>query len=90
MRLFIALDIEDAIRQRITTFMGGVRGFARDVRWVRPESLHITLKFIGEHPDEKLEGLKQALRVARGAPTTITFRGWNVAPGSFRVEMKSR
>ncbi len=80
MRLFIALDIEDAIRQRITTFLDGVRGFAPDVRWVRPESLHITLKFIGEYRDEKREGLKQALRGTRGVPTTIAFRGHGFFP----------
>ena len=48
MRLFVALDIDDAIRDRIARFLDGVRGFAPDARWVRPESLHVTLKFIGE------------------------------------------
>ena len=47
MRIFIALDIDDAIRKRIELFMDGVRGFAPEARWVRPESLHVTLKFIG-------------------------------------------
>ena len=52
MRLFIALDIADDIRERIARFMDGVREFAPDARWVRPESLHVTLKFIGEQPPE--------------------------------------
>ena len=51
MRLFVALDIDDSIRGRIARFLDGVRGFAPDARWVRPESLHVTLKFIGEKPD---------------------------------------
>jgi len=34
-RLFIALDIDDAIRERMAGFMDGLRGFAPDVRWVR-------------------------------------------------------
>ncbi len=80
MRLFLALDIEEAIRQRIATFMDGVRGFAPDVRWVRPESLHVTLKFIGEYHDQKLEILKQALRKVRGTATTINFRGHGFFP----------
>lgn len=80
MRLFVALDIEDAIRQRIATFLDGVRGFASDVRWVRPESLHVTLKFIGEYPEQKLEALKQALRNVEGAATTIDFRGHGFFP----------
>ena len=32
MRIFIALDIDDIIRERIRLFMDGVRGFAPDVR----------------------------------------------------------
>ena len=46
MRLFVGLDIDDPIRARISRFLEGVREFAPDARWVRPESLHITLKFI--------------------------------------------
>ena len=40
MRVFIALDIDDAIRDRMAHFMEGVRGFAPDARWVQPESLY--------------------------------------------------
>jgi 2'-5' RNA ligase len=55
MRVFVAVDIDDAIRGRITRFLDGVRGFAEEARWVRPESLHITLKFIGEKSEEDVE-----------------------------------
>ena len=55
MRIFVALDIDDAIRQRIQRFIEGVSGFAPDARWVRPESLHVTLKFVGEKPPEAVE-----------------------------------
>ena len=54
MRIFIALDIDDSIRERIKRFMEGVRGFDPEARWVRPESLHITLKFIGEKPPQNM------------------------------------
>ena len=48
MRLFVAIDIDEAIRQRIARFLEGVRGFAPEARWVRPDSMHLTLKFLGE------------------------------------------
>ena len=51
MRLFVALDIDEAIRRRIARFIDGVSGFAPDARWAKPESLHVTLKFIGESPE---------------------------------------
>src|SRR5437868_9095939 len=72
-RLFIALDIDDAIRERMAGFMDGLRGFAPDVRWVRTDSLHVTLKFIGEKPTDFVTKVTEALgaiRVARSEEHT--------------------
>jgi 2'-5' RNA ligase len=80
MRIFIALDIDDAIRQRIQRFMEGVSGFAPDARWVRPESLHVTLKFIGEKPMEIMEDIKRLLSGIRAESFEITFRGYGFFP----------
>ncbi len=80
MRLFLALDIDPEIRRRIGQFMDGVRDFAPDARWVSAESLHITLKFIGEWPTEHLEELKRALTAVRGQPAEIAFSGTGFFP----------
>src|SRR5580700_842288 len=80
MRIFIALDIDDAIRQRIQRFMEGVSGFAPDARWVRPESPHVTLKFIGEKPMETAEEIKHALSGIRSDSFELTFRGYGFFP----------
>lgn len=79
MRLFIALDIDDAIRERLATFMDGVRGFASDVRFVNAESFHITLKFLGE--TNKVEPIVEALGPVRGAQFPVEFRGYGFFPG---------
>jgi 2'-5' RNA ligase len=80
MRTFIALDIDDAIRQRIQRFMEGVNGFAADARWVRPESQHVTLKFIGEKPIEIVEDIKRLLSGVRAESFEITFHGYGFFP----------
>ncbi len=80
MRLFVALDLNDAVRERIARFIEGVAGFAPDARWVRPESLHVTLKFIGEKPPEILDQLKTALSSVLGEPFDLTFRGFGFFP----------
>ncbi len=80
MRLFIALDIEDGIRERITRFIDGVRNFAPDARWVKPESLHVTLKFIGEQPDSAVETIKGALKAVQGSSGEVHFRGYGFFP----------
>jgi RNA 2',3'-cyclic 3'-phosphodiesterase len=80
MRVFIALDLDDAIRARIARFMEGVQGFAADARWVKPESLHITLKFIGEKPPETVDAIKGALGNIQASAIEIHFRGYGFFP----------
>ena len=80
MRLFIALDIPDAIRDRIARFVEGISGFAPDARWAKPESLHLTLKFIGEQPDSAVDQVKQALSTIESSAPEIHFRGYGFFP----------
>jgi 2'-5' RNA ligase len=82
MRLFVALDIDDAIRQRLARFLEGVRGFAPDLNWARSENLHVTLKFIGEQRPERLEAIQASLRSIKNgvAEFQIAFRGYGFFP----------
>jgi 2'-5' RNA ligase len=82
MRLFIALDIDDNIRERIERFLDGVREFAPDARWVHPESLHVTLKFIGEKSEEAVAEIQHALSVVQASPMELTFRSYGFFPGA--------
>jgi 2'-5' RNA ligase len=87
MRLFVALDIDDAIRERIAHFSDEMRALAPDVRWTKPESLHITLRFIGEQPESKISGIEAALSRVSAPSMRISFRdcGFFPVPRSARV-----
>ena len=80
MRIFIGIDIDDEIRTHIARFLDGVRGFAPDVRWVNPESLHITLKFIGEQKAEQVEAIRERLLQIQGSALEIRFAGYGFFP----------
>lgn len=80
MRLFVALDIDDVIRERIARFVEGVHNFAPDARWVKTESLHVTLNFIGEQPDAVVESIKNELSTVSANATGIKFRGYGFFP----------
>jgi RNA 2',3'-cyclic 3'-phosphodiesterase len=80
MRLFVAIDIAEDIRQRIARFLEGVHEFAPDARWVRPESLHVTLKFIGEKPDADVDEIKKALTAIEASAIEMNFRGHGFFP----------
>jgi 2'-5' RNA ligase len=82
MRIFVALDIGQEIRRKIATFMQGVKGYAPEARWVRPESLHVTLKFIGEESDEKVEEIKTQLSGISGHAVELSFRGYGFFPSN--------
>jgi 2'-5' RNA ligase len=82
MRLFVALDIDDSIRGRIARFLDGVCEFAPDARWARPESLHVTLKFIGEQAGEDVVKIKQVLETIAAEQFEVNFRGYGFFPGA--------
>jgi RNA 2',3'-cyclic 3'-phosphodiesterase len=82
MRLFVALDIDDSIRAGIARFLDGVRGFAPDARWVQPESLHVTLKFIGEKTEDDVEKIKSALETIEAGAVEMNIRGYGFFPGA--------
>lgn len=80
MRLFVALDIDDTIRDRITCFLEEIRELAPDARWVRPESLHVTLKFIGEKSEDEAEKIKEVLGTICAASIEMNFGGFGFFP----------
>ena len=80
MRLFIALDIDEDIRERISRFVEGVRNFAPDARWMNPDSMHATLKFLGEQPEETCESIKKSLTQLSTAGCEIHFKGYGFFP----------
>ena len=80
MRIFIGIDLDPEVRARIARFLEGVQGFAPDARWVRPESLHITLKFIGEQTPERVEAITERLRRVESGAFEIRCAGYGFFP----------
>lgn len=84
MRLFTAIDPDAAALERLEKVLAVLRPTAR-VSWSRIENLHITTKFIGEWPEARLEGLKNALRpIERRPPVPISLRGLGWFPAQRR------
>jgi len=81
MRLFVALDIPDAVRQAIVDYVHELRRDAPDAKWVRDESYHITLKFIGEWRRDVREVI-DALQTVETSPVTLAMRGNGFFPSA--------
>ena len=60
MRLFTAIDIDPEVRNKLAGLLSRLRPFAK-LSWTTPDRMHITTKFIGEWPDDRLEEMKRTL-----------------------------
>lgn len=71
MRLFIALSLPDTLRERLCGLCSGLPG----ARWVAPENLHLTLRFIGEVDGRDAEDIDAALSGIRFPRFPLTLAG---------------
>ena len=81
MRLFVAVDLPETIVQSLSELVGRLRALPWTVRWVRPEGMHLTMKFIGAVGDDRLATIEAALRGATDLP--FPFRLALGEPGTF-------
>jgi 2'-5' RNA ligase len=77
MRLFVAVNLPPDVRERLAAVRDRLRNVQADVGWVRVENLHITLKFLGETEEKRLDRIRDVLaEVARGwAPFPLEVAG---------------
>src|SRR5512139_4315871 len=82
MRLFIAIELPDDLKQAIARVQEQLKGSVAGANWTRPEGIHLTLKFLGEVPDAKAQEILQALGgAARGTGRlALTVEGAGTFP----------
>ncbi len=87
-RLFVAIDIPNDIRDLLSKAVAKLEATGGGARWVKPENLHLTLKFIGYYDREKLERLTGEVRKAaeRGPSFRVRFG----EPGAFPSKKRAR
>jgi 2'-5' RNA ligase len=74
-RVFVAIDVPQDVRRALGELIAKLEKTGRGARWMRPEGMHVTLKFIGEVPDETVEKVKVILAgVHSPAPVQLSFR----------------
>jgi 2'-5' RNA ligase len=83
-RTFIAVELDEELQTNLRRLQERIRGQVapRSVRWVRPEGIYLTLKFLGDTPLSKLDEIKAALaRAATGVGSfTFTVEGLGCFP----------
>jgi RNA 2',3'-cyclic 3'-phosphodiesterase len=87
-RLFLAISLDPSVRDAVSAALAELRTAAPQIKWVRAENLHVTLKFLGETPQAKLDALQSALSMIRlpGA-IQLDFRGLGFFPNEKRAKV---
>ncbi len=81
LRLFIAVPVSDAVRLAAAQLIETLRASGADVKWVEPENLHLTLRFFGSTPAERLPEIELLMaRAAQGSAFRISFNGLGAFP----------
>ena len=60
-RVFIAVEVNQSVKQSLAKVKDLLRDCALEIKWVEDFNFHITLKFLGEISDDKIEEVKKVL-----------------------------
>ncbi len=74
-RTFIAIELDEAVKAALTDLQEQLQTEAphRAVRWVKPGGIHLTLKFLGDVPADRIEEIEQALTQACAGIPAFSF-----------------
>jgi 2'-5' RNA ligase len=86
LRAFVAIEIPAELLQALVRVQADLKTRGVRARWTRTENLHLTLKFMGATPKDRVEGVVTALRAAAAAldAFTLTAAGIGVFPNPHR------
>ncbi len=77
MRVFIAIKLTPEIETRLSGIQNKLKTSGAGVKWVEPQNIHLTLKFLGERDDKKIEAIKAVLN-----ETAARWKEYDLEPSS--------
>ncbi len=88
-RTFVACELPREIRSAIGQIQENLKRYRLRLKWVRPENLHLTLKFLGDVSVERIEAIADAIEDAARdmAPLSLSAKGVGVFPGIRRARV---
>ena len=77
MRLFLALAADDEVKAAAADTLARLRRAPGDYRWVDPRDMHVTLRYFGETPPERVPEIEKLMREAAAAltPFEVVYGG---------------
>lgn len=85
MRLFVAFETPNETRAALAQLMDRLKPKCPAAKWVRPEGMHVTLKFIGHVADDRVAAIRDKLAAVRDDnPVEMRFRSLGFFPNDRR------
>lgn len=72
-RIFVAVPLDAVLRDAVVALERRLEATGLRLRWVKPENLHFTLRFLGHISDAELDRVRRATREAAGRIRTFTI-----------------
>lgn len=64
MRTFIAIELPERVKSALTELQRELKQCKADIRWVKPDNIHLTLKFLGDTDEKILDSIVEELKAA--------------------------
>lgn len=90
MRLFVGIDLPPAIKDELARVIDALRSGSPDPKWVPRDNLHLTLSFLGEVREERLDEIGSAVAEAAGSvpgPIATSLHGSGAFPSARRARV---
>ncbi len=73
-RCFIAVSMSEAVISSVEKLLSTLKTAGADVRWVSTESMHLTIKFLGEIDEQQVDEVKEVLKEVVFSHSPFTFK----------------
>lgn len=87
MRAFIAIDLDEKIKNNISEFIRKLDRGDKHIRWIKPHGMHLTLKFLGDITKEKMADVQSVLdKITKDHPSfQLNLEGTGTFPPGKKI-----
>src|SRR3990172_1879009 len=84
LRTFICVELQGLVHAQLANLQGTLKTIGADVSWVKPSNIHLTLKFLGDVPEQNIPAICSAVEKAaiEVAPFELQVRGTGCFPSA--------
>src|SRR3989338_4861215 len=87
MRLFVAIELPEELRDYYSKIQDKIGADLANINWVKKENIHITLKFLGEVREERIAKVKKILANIKFEPFSLATKEIGVFPSESYIRV---